>query len=478
MNIEKFDNRFFSYNVFIGDATTKNKRLLTADTISNLTITDNVFIPFISGSIIINNTRDILQADVDKQRALNFAGNNRDYLAIDIMPNVSGNLKNDYNNDELRKAFGLTYVFCINELQDSDDNASNINIMNFRDIKHQMAIENSDLFSSAQVAQKKNPDVALRDMNNSERSILTGELLKDIILRTYGIDESEQEKIIDVANFDLGATRIMWYSRSTSNAFQSMMYVNSLHQSEKDKDPCLLYYDYSINKFKNISFAKLFELQKTNPEEYVLETFIVGSGAGAKENTPDNTLGTRLRTMSNILEHKLSPLNGNEFTRSITNNVLATVFPGDRNFYFNCEDGSIKNVLKDYSKLYVDPFKNKSPNIKPSVELADIENYSFLKPKIITNALPLDYNYNVRNNMLMDLIISGGDNIVFRTVGSTHRRSGHFIDIATESDVAGSGVDNNLIGRWFIISVSHVFMGNSYYNIIEAVKTYKFEQTK
>jgi hypothetical protein len=80
--------------------------------------------------------------------------------------------------------------------------------------------------------------------------------------------------------------------------------------------------------------------------------------------------------------------------------------------------------------------------------------------------------------MLMDLIISGGDNIVFRTIGSTHRRSGHFIDIATESDVAGSGVDNNLIGRWFIISVSHVFMGNSYYNIIEAVKTYKFEQTK
>jgi hypothetical protein len=257
-----------------------------------------------------------------------------------------------------------------------------------------------------------------------------------------------------------------------------MMHVHSLHQSEKDKDPCLFYYDYSINKFRNISFAKLFELQKTNPEEYVLETFVVGSGTGAKANTPDNNFGTRMKTMSNILEHKLSPLNGNEFTRSITNNVFTTIFPSDRNFYFNCEEGSIKKVLKDYSKLYVEPFKSKSPNIKPSVELADIENYSFLKPKIITSALPLDYNNIVRNNMLMDLIISGGDNIVFRVVGSTHRRSGHFIDIATESDIADSGVDNNLIGRWFVISVSHVFMGNSYYNIIEAVKTYKFEQTK
>lgn len=477
MNIEKFDNRLFSYNIFIGDAKSGNKRLLNADAINNLTIVDNIFVPFITGSIIINNSKDTLQSSLDKANALDFAGNNRDYLIVDIMPNVTGNLENDANDEKLRKAFNMAYIFSINELQDSDDAAANLNTMNFRDLRHQQAIENSDLFSSALVVQKKNPDTALQDFNNSERSVLTGELLKEIILQTYGVEE---DKIIDKENFDLGATKIMWYSRGNTNAFQSMMYVHSLHQSEKDKDPCLFFYDYSINKFKNISFTKLFELQKTEPEKYVLETFVIGSGLGASSNAnvPGNEGGARLTTISNILEHKLSPLNGNEFTRSITNNIFITIAPGDRNFYFNCTDGSVKQILKDFNKLYVEPFKEKIPSARPSIELSDVENCSFLKPRIISSIMPLDYSGIIRNNMLMDLIISGGDNIVFRTLGSTHRRSGKFIDIVTESDVADSGVDNNLIGRWLVVSVSHVFMGNSYYNIIEAVKTYKYEQTK
>ena len=73
----------------------------------------------------------------------------------------------------------------------------------------------------------------------------------------------------------------------------------------------------------------------------------------------------------------------------------------------------------------------------------------------------------------MNLLVCSGDNIVFRTLGSTHRKSGHFIDIATESDISNTGVANNLLGRWFVISVQHIFAGNNYYNIIEAVKTYK-----
>lgn len=477
MNTEKFDNRLFSYNVIIGDANTGNKRLIAADAINNLTMVDNIFVPFITGSIILNNTKDNLQTNLDASKAIDFAGNNRDYIAIDIMPNVTGNLEQDANNDKLREIFALTYIFCINELQDSDEPATNLNTINFRDFKHQIAIENSDFFSSDAVAAKQLPDVNLIDMNNSERSVLTGDLLKNIIVKTYGVEEDE---IIDKENFDLGCTKIKWCSRGNANAFQSMMYIQSLHQSEQEKDPCLFYYDHSTNKFVNISFAKLFELQKTKPEEYVMETFVIGSGQGssADADAPGNVAGSRMVTYSNILEHKLTPLNGNEFTRNITNAVYATSSPGDRNFYFNCQTGSIKQILQDYKRLYVDPFAQRIPNIEPSISLEDVEKNKSLKPKIIASVLPFAYENVVRNNMLMDLIVSGGDNIVFRVVGSTHRRSGKFIDITTETNIANSGIGNNLIGRWFVVSVSHVFMGNNYYNIIEAVKTYKYKQTK
>lgn len=477
MNIEKFDNRLFSYNVYIGDATTGNKRLIASDAINNFTMVDNIFVPFVTGSIILSNTKDILQSNINKTKAIDFAGNNRDYLAVDIMPNVTGNLEQDANNSKLREIFALTYIFSINELQDSDDAATNLNTLNFRDFRHQTAIENSAFFSSDIVAQKQNPNVPLQDMNNSERSVLTGELLKNIIIQTYNAKEDE---IIDKDNFDLGATKIKWYSRGNANAFQNMMYIHSLHQSEQNKDPCLFFFDHSINKFKNISFAKLFELQKTKPEEYVLESFVIGSGMGYKENesAPENKPGARLVTASNILEHKLTPLNGNEFTRNVTNTVFATTAPGDRNFYFNCQAGSIKQILQDYKKLYVEPFEQKDPSIEPSITLEDIEKNNSLKPKIVISNMPFSYENIVRNNMLTDLIVSCGDNIVFRTIGSTHRRSGKFIDIVTETNIANSGIANNLIGRWFVVSVSHVFMGNNYYNIIEAVKTYKTKQNK
>jgi hypothetical protein len=477
MNIEKFDNRLFSYSVIIGDANTGNKRLIAADAINNLTMIDNIFVPFVTGTIVINNTKDILQANLDASKAIDFAGNNRDYIAVDIMPNVTGNLEQDAKDDKLRKIFGLTYIFSINELQDSDDASTNLNTMNFRDFKHQTAIENSDFFSSDAVAVKKMPGANLADLNNSERSVLTGELLKNIITTTYGVEEDE---IIDKENFDLGSTKIKWYSRGNANAFQNMMYIQSLHQSEQEKDPCLFYFDHSINKFVNISFAKLFELQKTKPEDYVLEAFVIGSGQGssADADAPGNGAGPRMITYSNILEHKLTPLNGNEFTRNTTNTVCVATAPSDRNFYFNCKSGSIKQILQDYKKLYVEPFKQKIPNIEPSISIEDIEKNKSLRPKIIANVTPLAYENVVRNNMLMDLIVSGGDNIVFRALGSTHRRSGRFIDITTETDIVNSGIGNNLIGRWFVVSVAHVFMGNNYYNIIEAVKTYKYKQTK
>lgn len=468
MNIERFDNRLFSYNITIGD-NKGNKTILTTNVIENLTIIDNIFFPFPTGSIAINNVKDALQASLDKKTAIDFAGNNRDILCIDIMPNVTGSLEQDVQNADLRKTFNIGLICILNELQDSDEPAAFTNKMNFRVAHHQMALENSATVSSDQIVAKSEEN--LIDLNNSERSVKTGELLKQIILQTYQIED--EESIIDAENFDLGSKKIKWYARGDASAHQSMMYINGIHLSEQNNDPCLFFYDYSIGKFKHIAISKLFELQKNKPKEYVLETFYIGSGQ-AGGNDPSNNAGQGLNKLSNIIEHKLTPINGDVFARNITNNVFCTTAPGDRNFYFGCKNASIKQVLKDYKELYVDPLKNVSQGeIVPSVSLEDIQDFINLRPKITTSVMPINHEDTTRNNMLMNLLVCSGDNIVFRTLGSTHRKSGHFIDIATEADISDTGVANNILGRWFVISVHHIFAGNNYYNIIEAVKTYK-----
>lgn len=470
MNIERFDTRFFCYNITIGD-NKGNKTILTANAVENLTIIDNIFFPFPTGSITINNSRDALQSSLDKTAAIDFAGNNRDVLFIDIMPNVTGNLEQDVQNAELRKKFNIGLICILNELQDSDEPAEFSNKINFRTAHHQMALENSAQVSSDQVVEKTG--VNLIDLNNSERSARTGDLLKQIILKTYQIED--EDIIIDAENFDLGSKKVKWYARGDASSYQSMMYINGMHLSEQNNDPCLLFYDYSVGKFKHIAVSKLFELQSTKPAEYVLETFYIGSGQAGGVDASNNA-GTSLNKLSNIIEHKLTPINGDAFARNITNNVFCTVSPADRNIYFGCRDASIKQILKDYKQLYVDTMQNIAPGeITPSVSLDDVKDYINLRPKITTSVMPINHEATTRNSMLMNLLISSGDNIVFRTLGSTHRKSGYFIDIATQSDVSDTGVANNILGRWFVISVQHIFAGNNYYNIIEAVKTYKLQ---
>jgi hypothetical protein len=266
----------------------------------------------------------------------------------------------------------------------------------------------------------------------------------------------------------------MFASQASSNAFQDMMYINSLQLSEQNRDPCIIQFDRYTKKFSNIALSKYFELQNTDPETYLLETFVVSDGqAGSGERKQPSGPGTDIAC--NIIEYKLSPINGNEFTRKITNAVYNATASADRNHYVGMKENNLQTVLDTYKQLYVEPFKTIAPGAVPSIDFNKFidQEKKTLRPKIVNTNLPFKYEQLPRNSMFLDLIVSGGDNIVFRALGSTHRRSGRFIDITSRSQISDNKLANILLGRWFIVKVSHVFSGNKYFNVIEAIKTYK-----
>ena len=469
MNIEQFDSKYYKFDVVLIDAAGKYIPL-NGSSVQNLTIVDSVLSPFTVGSIVLCNTKNTLQSSPIKDQSLTLVGNNRDTLVVNIMPNITGNLQQDVENEELKKIFNLQYMFAVNELQNGDEKIfKDSNTMSLRDIYHQFMLESSCEVSSADVAARLNPGVNPRDMNNSDRSAKTGELLKEILNKTFGTTGTTS--LIDDSNFDLGKVSVFWESMGSSNSLQSMMHISSMHLSENNEDPAMLGIDRYTRKFTNIALSKIFELQNTDPKNWVMETFIIESGIGGGPNASNNT-GQDLQNASYIIDYRLSPVNGNAFTRSITNSIYTTYASADKNLYVGTSQGSIKEMYKKYKELYVDPFRAINPNIVPSAQLDQFITTKNLSPRFYTEITPISHEPSVPNNMIWDLIIGGGDSIVFRTTGSTHRMSGKFIDIATESELTDNSFAGTILGRWFVVSVSHVFINNKYYNVIEAVKTY------
>lgn len=473
INVEYFNNLPYKFNASIYDADGTSLSL-NAAAFQNLTIEDSIFIPFSIGTATIVNANNVLQSSsTPDSPALNFAGNNHDLLAIDIMPAVSQSLEKDVQDDFLCKTFNINSLFCINQLQDSDEKASPIsNTINFRDAYHQVMLENASQITSIEAlgkAGKIQGDAA--DLNNSERAIETGELIKQLLIKIF-----DTQDVVDDANFDAGYGKIMFASQSNSNAFQDMMHLNSLQLGEQNHDPCIIQFDRYTKKFSNIAISKYFELQKTQPEIYVQETFVVSDGQ-AGDGSKKSSSGPGIDVACNIIDYKLSPINGNEFTRNVTNAVYNTTASADRNHYVGMKDNNLKSIFDKYQQLFVEPFKTLAPKAVPTIDFNKFIGQTTLRPKIVNSTRPFKYNELPRNSMFLDLLISGGNNIVFRVLGSTHRRSGRFIDITSKSQISDNKIADSLIGRWFIVKVTHVFTGNKYYNIIEAIKTYKnFQQ--
>jgi hypothetical protein len=473
INVEHFNNAPYKFNVSMYDAN-GTYLSLNAAAFQNLSIEDSIFIPFSIGTATIVNSNNVLQSSsTPKTPALKFAGNNHDLLAVDIMPAVSNKgIENDAQDDFLCKTFNINSLFCINQLQDSDEKASPIsNTINFRDAYHQVMLENASQITSIEALGKTGKiqgDAA--DLNNSERAIEAGELIKQLLIKIFG-----SEDVIDKDNFDNGFGKIMFASQSNSNAFQDMMHLNLLQLGEQNQDPCILEFDRYTKKFRNTAIGKYFELQKTQPEKYVLETFILSDGqAGDGANVSPS--GPGIDIACNIIEYKLSPINGNDFTRNITNAVYNTTAAADRNHFVGMKENSLQTIFDKYQQLFVEPFKTLAPQALPIIDFNKFIGQATLRPKIVNSTMPIKYKQLPRNSMLLDLLISGGNNIVFRVLGSTHRRSGRFIDITSKSQISDNKIADSLLGRWFVVKVTHVFAGNKYYNIIEAVKTYKTSQ--
>jgi hypothetical protein len=289
-----------------------------------------------------------------------------------------------------------------------------------------------------------------------------------MINKLYSAEDGSK---IDEKNFNKGAAKIFYTPILGANAFEEISYVVSKHISEAEKDPCILKLERNTNKFTLRSLSDIYKGQKTAPEEYLFDNFIVSNGLA--NDSSESFKGTAgLAYESTILDYKSASAGGDTLAKNIRNIITQLDINRDNNTLMLSAESTLVEMQKKFNKLYVEPFKAlHKGTIAPTCDLTLLNSTVTIRPKVITETLPKDMAPVTVLGAVMNMLMAS-NNIVFRAPGSLHRRSGKFIDITTESSIAGTDQNKKLIGRWFVTKVTHIFSGSQYYNIIEAVKTY------
>lgn len=466
--IQQFDNRFFYYRIRIIDSS-GNEKTLTNSSIGTLVISDSILSPFKTGSMTITNISNALEADFKGSvPALQFSGDNRDVLTVDIIPNVTGNLKQDIENKDIIDAFGINHIFAINELVDPDDVVSSVvNIMNLREIYHQYLLDSSSLTSSTDIVYEQNESIRAfspSDLNNSQRAAFTGDLLKGTLKRTLGLSDSNFG-----SEFDRGCTRMFFQPTVGVKAFDDVMMIAHRHLGEINRDPCIL--TFNNDKFTFMPYSKLYQLQLSEPETYVIDNFVITGGQQGSDNAKyAGTAG--LSYESPIIEYKNVATSGDVISQQIRNLIISSAAPSDNNHIIQSKTTTYSELKNYFNPLFVDPFRSLHPQpISAAIDFDQLERNDRSRPRLTSISKPRNNKDVVRNIALLNMFTSS-ESIVFRCIGSTHRKSGKFIDITVTSSLSDTSMSNNIVGRWLITKVTHVFYGSQYYNVIEASKTY------
>jgi hypothetical protein len=270
--------------------------------------------------------------------------------------------------------------------------------------------------------------------------------------------------------------------------------------------------------------TKIFKTAK-NTGQYMLETFYIRGEAGSckwetdGKDTNKNTLKQKYGIVDNLVPGLHNIISNFEYSRGVAGldkllKAFTFHFRGD--FYTELFSDTLSN--KDYKSLIDNIIKecfgnsNSTSFSVNTEENANIENrdvdcgvYFFNDPAspeqfvtvanneafVLEDMQPLDLETAVvglqntptgraftldvlltLGRKLQENFIYGVDTIEFVVDGLTLREPGRFFKLDRVTDENDSGINNNLLGYWFVISVESVFSEKKFYQKLLAVKIY------
>lgn len=527
-NTISIDNRDWFFCVAIDNG--KNRTLLTKSTIEALVIEDDLFEWYTKGYITITNDESSLERTVGPEKLLELVGmdpgykirgDGRDIISINITPKLST------LNSFIAKLAGLDKrpdedIFKLSNdyvIYDSKteyvEGEKQLKTFYFWDLRYQLLLERNVHYSTGLVKSKseKSFEKEIRRVNNEDRSIDSGEAIKEFI--KHSLEDQDPEFEDDL--WDKGGTKIFYSSPAQYKGINDLDWLMDSHISDSsaDNDVCILKYDTYIKKWTLMPISKYFEeaLDGKDAGDYQFDRFLISDHDGPQNfimkalslippdpRAPKMTIGDinskikdpkmplpkvgqiRRKNMTNAETAELEKSNWKfEDLAGVDNQTLLTTYAvhsynmGTHEFNIDVYDNEIQKVYEKFSEKYIE--KNFMGKKKPVPSFAITPGKK--SRKVMNNLFTLSDEDKARaikgRNQLYKNLIFLNNTCSVTCKGETHRRSGRFFSIDRNTAYFNNDFDNKILGQYFIVNVQHRLIGERYETEMLGVKPYRFE---
>lgn len=508
-NVYRFaDNTEYFYDLILYNANEEFVRLKTQSVVE-LIINDNLLDFYHKGTLTFKNDMDaiekittspdkIINDDIRPQNTnkpntllpFAFRGDARDYLIVDICPKIDDQANYNYG-DNVNKLWRLKFVFSIYDIEDivGQSNNEKFKKLHFWDYSYQLMTEKSIDLNSANYVNNQN----ILNLDNEDRSIKTGLLIKNLIKETFPLNEGFK---INFGQFDEGATKLFYTSPVNSTASDDLEYIDSYHVSSPSNnyDFCILRKERFTNDYTYKSLKNYFDeayVRKTGTGtdsggSLHIEKFLVGSYSDSetsnyanKSRTPISSKNSAfLPDYSQIQKYRFFPSSGQDVQKHIaTRHVYAYNF-NNKQFEVDVQENSFERILDVFYINYVKSFKGESGS--PYTTLTKNEYRINNKNYETEYSVSTDKEQRLafgRNEVLKKALYLN-NTINFTAPGLTLRQAGRFVSIDRDSSQPSNKFDDKFLGTYFIVEINHIFRSGSYENEITAIKPYVFTDPK
>jgi hypothetical protein len=516
-NVVQIGDNNYIFDVYLHNGETKMG--ITYATIEELKIVDDLRYFFSYGYMVFNDSQDTIESfegvdGTSKVKPYSFRGDGRDYLQVEIMPQIKQDDTCVNNVSEMdREEFCLKYTFSIYKIEEEmmEDKGVKYKRLYFWDADYQILNEIDSHFSSSEVPLKDtatNTTAEKKVKNTDDFKRYTGDIIKALLDKC--LNKITKTSLFKASSeWDKGGTLLEYHTNAGYKAIDDLEYLLQYHVSDKSYDyvPCILKKTRYKEEYTLIPITVYLQNTTLKGSGGLLGGIasglasLVGLGGGrslsedfyiGKQDSEGSGIGSILNFGSPNSQNSFNAINYNiienySFLKAdadIVQKDISTHFVHsyDPNGFFTCsiKSNNFKNSTKS---IYNDNVKNLSNS--PNSQMYDILPKNQLREDnknvqhVYTSGLGIGQQFQKlnfgRNKALMASIFKNSA-IYFRVKGLTRRKSGTFFNINRRDNQLANEHDKNLLGKYFTTMVIHEFKRGMYYNHMYGTKSTSSEK--
>jgi hypothetical protein len=531
-NVVQIGDNNYIFDVYLHNGETKMG--ITYATIEELKIVDDLRYFFSYGYMVFNDSQDTIESfegvdGTSKVKPYSFRGDGRDYLQVEIMPQIKQDDTCVNNVSEMdREEFCLKYTFSIYKIEEEmmEDKGVKYKRLYFWDADYQILNEIDSHFSSSEVPLKDTAtnttqtgevgSSTLSTKTTAEKKVkntddfkrYTGDIIKALLDKS--LNKITKTSLFKASSeWDKGGTLLEYHTNAGYKAIDDLEYLLQYHVSDKSYDyvPCILKKTRYKEEYTLIPITVYLQNTTFKGSGGVLGGIasgfasLIGLGGGrslsedfyiGKQDSEGSGIGSVLNFGSPNSQNSFNAINYNiienySFLKAdadIVQKDISTHFVHsyDPNGFFTCsiKSNNFKNSTKS---IYNDNVKNLSNS--PNSQMYDILPKNQLREDnknvqhVYTSGLGIGQQFQKlnfgRNKALMASIFKNSA-IYFRVKGLTRRKSGTFFNINRRDNQLANEHDKNLLGKYFTTMVIHEFKRGMYYDHMYGTKSTSSEK--